>query len=405
MTCECAAFVQKRRIKKRFDDTPARITVSRGVQTQKPPRTPTQKPPRTPTGFRANRVIRVITPDANGVVKGTVNAGVYERFVFERTTTPTASFRIQVTSDRLEDLVFILGTKRVASQTALPGERTYVLTPRLLERTVRVPNQFRFVRVLTNEGADITYNATMSIVPPPKRYALVIGISDYQSSAVNDLSFCDEDAARFRELLAKQGYDVTLLGDGKSRYIVKNANGTTTEYVPDGIATEENVRTQLRRLADLARVGDKVVFTCSSHGVRAFQGLESILAVDYGKNLPGAKYNGAYTDREFAEDVRAIAKKRARFIGIFDFCHAGGVADEVVAVNPRFVTALSTSSGSGYGYDMPKYQHGAWTYHLVQALEAKKIRTLNHWFNEAVREYPYKDNDLPNIKGFAKDFL
>ena len=45
------------------------------------------------------------------------------------------------------------------------------------------------------------------------KYALVIGISDYEGT-VNDLTYCDDDAVDWRNYLQGQGYTVTTLIDG-----------------------------------------------------------------------------------------------------------------------------------------------------------------------------------------------
>jgi hypothetical protein len=78
-----------------------------------------------------------------------------------------------------------------------------------------------------------------------RKWALVIGISDYASDA-NDLTYCDDDAVDWKNYLASQGYSVNLILDRQ--------------------ATADNILAALQALAANEDGDDKVAFCYSGHG-------------------------------------------------------------------------------------------------------------------------------------------
>jgi len=79
------------------------------------------------------------------------------------------------------------------------------------------------------------------------RYALVIGISDYEGTA-NDLEYCDDDADDWEDFLISQGYEVTKLVDHQ--------------------ATMDNIEAALIQLLQNEDGDDYVVLTYSGHGIK-----------------------------------------------------------------------------------------------------------------------------------------
>ncbi len=90
---------------------------------------------------------------------------------------------------------------------------------------------------------------------PVEKYALIIGISDYQGTG-NDLQYCDDDAVDWKNFLQGEGYTVTILTDNQAT--ANNINSA----VDDLLADEDG--------------NDYVVLTYSGHGAR-FQGYGSCI--------------------------------------------------------------------------------------------------------------------------------
>lgn len=77
------------------------------------------------------------------------------------------------------------------------------------------------------------------------KYALVIGISDYEGTA-NDLTYCDDDARDWAARLQAEGYSVTTLIDGQ--------------------ATAAAIQAQVDALVAKSIAGNEIAFTYSGHG-------------------------------------------------------------------------------------------------------------------------------------------
>lgn len=178
-----------------------------------------------------------------------------------------------------------------------------------------------------------------------KKYALIVGVSDYKD--ISDLRFCDEDATDWYRYLKERGYEITLLGDVH--------RGNYPKY--DGLATETNVRSQLRRILQEAKSDDTVVFVTAGHGKGDGKGNSYLCYVNYNKG------QDCYSDKELLEDLRSVSERPNVFIFI-DHCFAGGFLDELKTI-PK-VACLATCSKNGYGYDFARGQNGAWTYTFLE---------------------------------------
>lgn len=87
------------------------------------------------------------------------------------------------------------------------------------------------------------------------KYALVIGISDYEGTN-NDLQYCDDDAMDWKAFLQGEGYTVTILTDSQ--------------------ATANNIEAAVDALLAVEDGNDYVVFTYSGHGAK-YQGYGSCI--------------------------------------------------------------------------------------------------------------------------------
>jgi hypothetical protein len=87
------------------------------------------------------------------------------------------------------------------------------------------------------------------------KYALVIGISDYEGSA-NDLQYCDDDAMDWKAFLQGEGYSVSILTNGQ-------ATANDIDAAVDALLADEDGN-------------DYVVLTYSGHGAK-YQGYGSCI--------------------------------------------------------------------------------------------------------------------------------
>jgi hypothetical protein len=215
--------------------------------------------------------------------------------------------------------------------------------------------------------------------PPPgqNKYAVIVGISDY--SAINDLTYCDEDATDWYNYLSAHGYTITLLGDSKN-------------YYPqwDGLATEYNVKAALANYIALADEDDIIVYASSGHGT-TYTGGETICLWDYGVGQNGE--DGSFRDVELAA---VFAPAVAEVFIFLDHCYSGGMNEVMYNSNGANVYLTTTCTDSGYGYDVSTYSNGAWTYWFLEAgLVGQGFTTMEQCYAWASANYPYDKADAP----------
>jgi len=248
------------------------------------------------------------------------------------------------------------------------------------------------VRAWDNAGNSNTDSVTFTVDTSGgnevTKYAVIVGISDYK--AINDLSYCDEDATDWYNHLtsSQMDYDhIWVYGDGH-----------TSNYPQwDGYATEYNIKQALINMVNLADDNDIIAFMTSGHGDGNGVGSSYICAWDCGSGESGE--NGDFYDTELAAILDdAIADRIFVFI---DHCYSGGFGPELMAMpNSNNVYLTTTCTDDGYGYDDPSHNNGAWTYYFLE------YTWINHFggsasvsmesiFDYAHAAYPYGGGDEP----------
>ncbi|MHA2014664.1 MAG: caspase family protein [Candidatus Thorarchaeota archaeon] len=230
-----------------------------------------------------------------------------------------------------------------------------------------------------SDSSVVTVDNVEEPPPPPgqNKYAVMVGISDYY--AVNDLSYCDEDATDWYNYLSGLGYTIKLFGDGTNSY---------PQW--DGYATEYNIKTTLAEFISIADEDDIIVFASSGHGT-TYTGGETICCWDYGVGQDGE--DGSFTDVEMASVLAPAVCKVFIFL---DHCYSGGMNEVMSNDNSANIYMTTTCTDSGYGYDEPTYENGAWTYWFLEAgLVGQGFTTMEACFDWAVAQYPYGGADTP----------
>jgi hypothetical protein len=188
------------------------------------------------------------------------------------------------------------------------------------------------------------------------KYALVIGISDYE--AINDLSFCDEDASDWYNYLAAEGYVIKLLGD----------NTNTYPRAIDGLATEYNIKQSVAAILAVADADDVFVYASSGHGTEIKSGkgrtatyIQAICCWDTSSGENGE--NGLLYDSEFKTMWAAASCNVFIFL---DHCFSGGMNELFTNANAACFYMTTTCTYDGYGYDVPAFYNGMWTYYYLE---------------------------------------
>jgi hypothetical protein len=203
-----------------------------------------------------------------------------------------------------------------------------------------------------------------------KKYALSVGVSNYIDPSIGDLSYCDEDANDWKSYLQGKGYSVNLLVDSQAK--------------------ETAVESALFSIIAAADADDIIVFATSGHGTTASRKQVLLYADVYGSGSDGDGFvAGIVPD---AELKNWFAKCTSKVFIFVDHCNSGGL-NEAMHANMYMTT---TCTATGYGYDVPQYSNGAWTYHFLHlALQQQGITSAEAAFTYAAGIYPYGGKDAP----------
>jgi len=245
------------------------------------------------------------------------------------------------------------------------------------------------VRSYSGTGAytltvDLTYNTN----PNPSgegKYALIVGISNYK--AINDLSYCDEDATDWYNYLVNvMGYpsaNIRILGDGTSSY----------PKTPYGKATEYNYKQCLAWLC--SQDAEEIAFITSGHGAGDGNGNSYLCAWDCSSGESGE--DGDFYDYEIQA---ALQNAQADRVFVFiDHCYSGGIGPEIQSLGAKFY-CTTTCTEDGYGYDDAQHSNGAWTYYfleytLINHFGSSTTTTMESAFDYAAAAYPHSGGDAP----------
>jgi hypothetical protein len=211
--------------------------------------------------------------------------------------------------------------------------------------------------------------------PPPgdgDKYAVIVGVSNYIDPAVGDLSYCDDDARDWKIYLESQGW-------------------TIVACLIDRKATEPAVEAAIAdMLALIDSPDDKIAFISSGHGAKVDNDHVLLYADCYAPNTDGDGYvGGVVPDYEFESWWADVTNPLFIFL---DHCNSGGM-NEVMHSNIYMTT---TCTGDGYGYDVPAFRNGAWTYYFLEAgLVGQGFTTAEECYDWASANYPYGGADSP----------
>ncbi|WP_445384347.1 tetratricopeptide repeat protein [Robiginitalea sp. IMCC44478] len=203
-----------------------------------------------------------------------------------------------------------------------------------------------------SEGTDIS-NTTEGV-----KRALVIGISDYTADALK-LNYADNDAAFFREYLAK----------------VEQIPEDRLAYLEDEEAISINVMREFKNLMTQSEEGDTVFIFFAGHGdvVDDFGGEEGfLLAADANEHQEYYGTQGVVPLSILNRVVDKITGNGARVILVLDACRSGflykeGAQKNLQTLNNNFQNSIKFLScgPDQLSYESEEIEHGFFTYYLV----------------------------------------
>ncbi len=200
--------------------------------------------------------------------------------------------------------------------------------------------------------------------------AVVVGVSDYQDQAIEDLKFADRDARIFADFLRSPAGG--QLSDQQIRLLT------------NGQASLASVQSALEWLLKNSQKGDLAIIYFSCHGdveARAQQERGYLLTHDTPKN----NYRLNALDVDYLNDhiIGGLSKMDVRTIVVMDACHSGTLAGEGIGgkeataseLMKRFSNEVKIMSCQPYELSLEGHQwgngRGLFSYYLIDGLKGR----------------------------------
>ncbi len=223
----------------------------------------------------------------------------------------------------------------------------------------------------------------------PRRFAIVVGINQYSDPGLVTLQKAQNDAE-------EMGRTLSRLGGFKAVTVMSGSVG----YNDINFPTKSKILDRVEALADLARIGDQVIFFFSGPGINDTQGNSYLLPIDVqSKDATGSGIN---LQNEVVAKFEAKGIKNVLFL--IDACQKTVVKDKglsVVGVNEiktgQSVVITATNKGKS-SYEDPRGANGLFTRSLLQAFNGEadlnrdgkiSVLELEQYLPDAVSEYAF----------------
>lgn len=249
----------------------------------------------------------------------------------------------------------------------------------LKELESKIPYYISFKPLNTTSNTQTASELSPSVPSVPSvpsairdKWALIVGISDFQDKRIPKLKYSAKDARDFRDFLVKE-----------------------CNFAPDHVrlllnekATERRVASELgnKFLARVAKPGDLTVLYFSTHGSSSkadLKGKNYLVAYDSDRDDLYA------TGIEMQKITDAISERvdSGRVLLVLDACHSGATTGGAKAMsNPGNFDAEELAQGSGklvicsskpdqQSWESARYQNGVFTRKLIEGLRLKGKKT------------------------------
>lgn len=242
-----------------------------------------------------------------------------------------------------------------------------------------------------------------------QKWAVVIGISDYQNSNTTDLRYADLDAKLFYDFLtSKEGGSVPK----EQIVLLTGRDATRTSIIS---ALSETFRQAIE--------SDMIIFYFASHGYVVEESKELFL-------LPFDANSDEIEGTSVSEtDIQKYIgrSKAGKKLIIADACHSGNLgldkmnrSNSSSSINQKLMqlttykngsVIISASSSSGVSKEFSELKHGAFTYYLVEGLRGKadvnndRLISIREAFNYVNKKVVTFTNGIqhPELKGVFSD--
>lgn len=219
--------------------------------------------------------------------------------------------------------------------------------------------------------------------PDPRKWAVVVGVDEYQRSGVSDLKFAVSDANLFAQAL------VDTVGVPRDQLFLY----TTESKTPAEMPRLTNLVYRLEWLKERVKPDDTVFFYFAGHGVES-EG-ETFLLMDNADNRSKSTLTVSTLNASLLFDLLEECKARDTLV-VLDACRNDPTAGRGSEDNPlteslarglvfkpvagetrtRNLATLFACNVGQRSYEWPEKGHGFFTYYLVEGLKKQNKVTL-----------------------------
>ena len=252
--------------------------------------------------------------------------------------------------------------------------------------TVGTDGAYQLTAMVTDSRGK-TKQATSAVyvgAKPPQKWAVVIGIADYEGRD-SDLWHPDEDAKEMESELVNEGYPE----DNIKLLLNRKATAAAIEAAIDWLVANE-------------QAGDEVVFFYSGHGYRApdLDGWDDDVESDgYDELIVTHDFYGL-SDGWFRDKFAAI--ESTDFALMFGSCHSGGMFDDDDDLQGTGRVIAAACGADQYGWDYLTLGNTLWGYWFVD----QGLLGDNAYSVESAHEYasPYVVAEQPDSEPQLGDY-
>ena len=204
--------------------------------------------------------------------------------------------------------------------------------------------------------------APSSADEPPKKYAVLVAVGQYDHPDLRRLKYTGNDVAELAEVLADKvhGYAVTTLTDA-------------TETKP----TKANVESAVRKVLDACKAGDTVVIGLAGHGVQFEAGDDAYFCPSDAKPVKGRAADTMVSMKKLYEEMKG--SNAGVKVLLVDACRNDPKGtrniDPETMRPPAGVAALFSCSAGECAYETEKLGkgHGVFFHHVIQGLKGEAV--------------------------------
>jgi hypothetical protein len=205
--------------------------------------------------------------------------------------------------------------------------------------------------------------------PAGKRYAVLVGIKDYDHSKLNTLDYAVNDVRELHDLLARHGYEVVLLQSGAED--------------PRLTPTLTNIQARLAEVLEKCKRHDTVLVALAGHGLQLEKqkpedSSEAYFCPQDARPLPERRETLLSLTALYKQlDNSGVGVKLLLVDACRDDPTARGVRRGVDGSTsprpPAGVAALFSCSAGESAYESPKLKHGVFFHYVLEGLRGKAV--------------------------------